>query len=39
VDEASAFNLTGRSWFQVVRGDPVTLTYSYSNYFDGGLVD
>jgi hypothetical protein len=34
---ARGFDLTGRSWPQAARGEPVTLTYSYSNLLDGGL--
>lgn len=36
---ASAFTLTGDKWPQAFLGAPVTITYSYANIFDGGLLD
>lgn len=37
--EADGYELTGDSWPQEALGAPVTLTYSYSNLLDGGLLD
>src|SRR5262245_1858487 len=34
-----AYMLSGTKWAQTQLGAPVTLTYSYSNFFDGGLLD
>jgi hypothetical protein len=36
---ASAYEITGRSWARDEPGGGVTLTYSYSNLLDGGLLD
>ncbi len=36
---ADAFVLTGTKWPQAFLGAPVTLTYSYANLLDGGLLD
>jgi len=36
---ASAYLLHFSSWPQTNLGDPVTVTYSYSNLLDGGLLD
>ena len=36
---ADAFVLTGDKWPQANLGDQITITYSYSNAFDGGLLD
>jgi hypothetical protein len=35
---ADAFVLTGNKWPQAFLGAPVTLTYSYSNIFDGNIL-
>ena len=37
-NHACAFALSQYKWPQAQLGDPVTLTYSYSNLFDGGLL-
>ncbi len=34
-----AFSVQGGKWPQANLGDPVTITYSYSNLLDGGLID
>jgi hypothetical protein len=34
-----AYTLTGDKWPQAFLGAPVTITYSYANLFDGGLLD
>jgi hypothetical protein len=36
---AGGYEVTGRSWPQDGPGGPVTLTYSYSNLLDGGLLN
>jgi len=36
---AGAFALTGAKWPQAFLGAPVTITYSYANLLDGGLLD
>jgi hypothetical protein len=36
---AAAYTLTGTKWPQAFAGAPVTITYSYSNLFDGGILD
>jgi hypothetical protein len=36
--EADGYELSGQSWPQEAVGAPVTLTYSYSNLLDGGLL-
>lgn len=36
---ARAFVLTGYKWPQASAGAPITLTYSFSNLFDGGMLD
>ena len=38
-NHARAFALSQYKWPQAQLGDVVTLTYSYSNLFDGGLLD
>jgi hypothetical protein len=39
VAPVSAFQITGYQWPQSQLGAPVTITYSFSNLLDGGLVD
>jgi hypothetical protein len=36
---AHAYALIGTKWPQSQLGAPITLTYSYSNFLDGGLLD
>ena len=36
---AAAYSLHSSSWPQANKGDPVTVTYSYSNLLNGGLLD
>jgi hypothetical protein len=38
-NRADAFSLTPWKWPQTQLGASVTLTYSYSNFLDGGLLD
>src|SRR4029079_12209591 len=38
-NQSYAFELSPWKWPQTQLGAPVTLTYSYSNLFDGGLLD
>jgi hypothetical protein len=38
-NQAHAYALIGSKWPQAHLGDTVTLTYSYSNFLDGGLLD
>ena len=38
-DLVAEFGTTRTPWPQAKRGDPVYLTYSYENMFDGGLLD
>ena len=35
----SSFVTTGTKWPQNVSGAPVTISYSYNNFLDGGLLD
>jgi hypothetical protein len=37
--EAVGYELSGQSWRQEAIGGPVTLTYSYSNLLEGGLLN
>jgi hypothetical protein len=37
--EAGGYELSGTRWPQARPGDPITLTYSYSNLLDGGLFN
>lgn len=38
-ENVAYFGTPRRGWDQTAKGEPVTLTYSYNNMFDGGLLD
>ncbi len=39
IGPAQAFEVTGYKWPQAALGDPITITYSFGNLLDGGLLD